>query len=125
MLCKNITVAKSKEVKTGWSNSRQIWQNLLRKIMAQKRCFANDDDDGDDDNDGDDDDDDTFLISSMATHIILLSSSSRSCTRTFSPSLHSMTLPENALRHWMSHPVAHSSNHVLGAHTAAGQDYYL
>jgi hypothetical protein len=28
---KKIIVAKSKEMKTGWSNSRQIWQNLLRK----------------------------------------------------------------------------------------------
>jgi hypothetical protein len=27
-----------KEVKTGWSNSRQIWQNLLRKAMDSKRA---------------------------------------------------------------------------------------
>jgi hypothetical protein len=35
-------------MKTGWSNSqwkRQVWQELLRKVMAQKGCFANDDDD--------------------------------------------------------------------------------
>jgi hypothetical protein len=30
------TVAKSKVVKTGWSNLRKFWQNLLRKLMAQK-----------------------------------------------------------------------------------------
>jgi hypothetical protein len=33
--CKEITVAISKEVKTEWSE-KQIWQNLLRKAMAQK-----------------------------------------------------------------------------------------
>jgi hypothetical protein len=32
---KNITVTKSKEVKTGW----QIWQTFLRRIMAQKGLF--------------------------------------------------------------------------------------
>jgi hypothetical protein len=37
---KRITVAKSKEVKTRWSNLRQIWQNLLRKAMAQKRAVV-------------------------------------------------------------------------------------
>jgi hypothetical protein len=40
LLCKKIIVAKSKEVKTGWSNSRQVWQNLLRKAMAQKGLFC-------------------------------------------------------------------------------------
>jgi hypothetical protein len=31
-----------------------MWQNLLRKAMAQKGCFAKDDDDDDDDDyDGD------------------------------------------------------------------------
>jgi hypothetical protein len=36
-LCKKkITVAKSKEVKIGWSNSRQNWHNHLRKASAQK-----------------------------------------------------------------------------------------
>jgi hypothetical protein len=30
-------VTKSKEVKTGWSNSRQIWQYLRRKVVAKKR----------------------------------------------------------------------------------------
>jgi hypothetical protein len=33
----NIAVAKSEVGKTGWSNSRQILQNFLRKAMAQKR----------------------------------------------------------------------------------------
>jgi hypothetical protein len=50
-LLKN-TVGKSKEEKPGRSNSRrngQIWQNVQRKAMAQKDCFANDDDDDDDD----------------------------------------------------------------------------
>jgi hypothetical protein len=37
ILYEEITVAKSKEVKTRWFNSRKIWQNLLRKVMAQKR----------------------------------------------------------------------------------------
>jgi hypothetical protein len=35
-------------VKTGRSNSRrnrQIWQNLLRKVVTQMGCFANDEDD--------------------------------------------------------------------------------
>jgi hypothetical protein len=44
LLCKRIIAAKSKEVKTGCSNTRKIWQNFLRKAMAQ-----NDDDDDDDD----------------------------------------------------------------------------
>jgi hypothetical protein len=42
LLCcsvKKITVAESKEVKTG-----QIWHNLLRKAAIQG-CFANDNDD--------------------------------------------------------------------------------
>jgi hypothetical protein len=40
-------VAKHKEVKTGWSNSqwnRKVWQNILRKAMAQEGMFCNDDD---------------------------------------------------------------------------------
>jgi hypothetical protein len=36
----NIIVVKAKEVKTEWSNSRQIWQNLLRKAVAQKAMFC-------------------------------------------------------------------------------------
>jgi hypothetical protein len=36
---KTITVAKSKELLTGWSNSRQIWHILLRKAAAQKGLF--------------------------------------------------------------------------------------
>jgi hypothetical protein len=42
---RKISVVNSKEVKTRWSNSRQnrqIWQDLLRKTMAQKGCFADD-----------------------------------------------------------------------------------
>jgi hypothetical protein len=54
LLFKKIIVAKSKEVKTGWSSSRQIWQNLLRKAVAQNAYFADDDDDDDDDEDEDD-----------------------------------------------------------------------
>jgi hypothetical protein len=42
-LCKKITVAKSKAVNTGWSNSIQIWQKPLRKAMAQKGLFDDDD----------------------------------------------------------------------------------
>jgi hypothetical protein len=38
LLCKKLTVAKSKELKPGWSN-KQIWQDLLRKGMAQKGLF--------------------------------------------------------------------------------------
>jgi hypothetical protein len=37
LLCKIIIVVKSKEVDTRWSN-------LLRKVMAQKGCFAYDED---------------------------------------------------------------------------------
>jgi hypothetical protein len=51
LLCKKNTVANSKEVKTGWFNSRrnkQVWQNLLRKAVAQMGCFAYDDDGNDD-----------------------------------------------------------------------------
>jgi hypothetical protein len=40
LLRKKIIVAKSKEVKTGRSNSRQSWQNLLRKPMAKKGAVA-------------------------------------------------------------------------------------
>jgi hypothetical protein len=43
LLYKKITVAKYKEVNTGWSSSRQIWQNILRKAMLKKGCFFNDD----------------------------------------------------------------------------------
>jgi hypothetical protein len=43
LLCKNITVAKSKEMTTGWSNSKQVWQNLQRKAVAQKSSLASDD----------------------------------------------------------------------------------
>jgi hypothetical protein len=39
LLYKKITAAKSKEVKAEWSNSRQVWQNLLRKTTAQKGLF--------------------------------------------------------------------------------------
>jgi hypothetical protein len=35
----------SKEVKTEWSNSRKIWQNLLRKAVALRGVFANGGDD--------------------------------------------------------------------------------
>jgi hypothetical protein len=42
LLCKKIIAAKSKEMKTRWSNTRQIWQNLLR---LKSGCFASDDDD--------------------------------------------------------------------------------
>jgi hypothetical protein len=31
-------IVKSKEVKIRWSNSRQIWENLLRMAMAKKRA---------------------------------------------------------------------------------------
>jgi hypothetical protein len=37
-----VAVAKSKEVKTGWFNSRrnrQVWQNFRREAMAQKRAL--------------------------------------------------------------------------------------
>jgi hypothetical protein len=47
LLCERSIVAKFKEVRTGWSKSRQIWQNLL----SQKGCFAATDDDDDDDDD--------------------------------------------------------------------------
>jgi hypothetical protein len=50
-LCNEITVAKPEEVKTGWFSSKQFWQNLLRKDMPQKGCFATNDDDDDDDDD--------------------------------------------------------------------------
>jgi hypothetical protein len=39
---KKITLAKSKVVETGWSTSRrnrQVWQNILRKAMAQTGLF--------------------------------------------------------------------------------------
>jgi hypothetical protein len=38
LLWKKKSVAKSKEVKTGWSNwNRHVWQDLLRKAMTQKK----------------------------------------------------------------------------------------
>jgi hypothetical protein len=37
-----IIFAISKEAKTKWSNSRQIWQNLVRRAVADKGRFAND-----------------------------------------------------------------------------------
>jgi hypothetical protein len=46
LLCKKDTLAKSEEVKTAWSDLRQIWQKLLRKAVTKKKgCFADDDDD--------------------------------------------------------------------------------
>jgi hypothetical protein len=39
-LCKKVIVAKSRQVKTTWFNSTQVWQNLLRKAVAQKRLFS-------------------------------------------------------------------------------------
>jgi hypothetical protein len=36
-----IIVVKPKEVKTGWSDTRQIWQNILRKDMAQTEGVPN------------------------------------------------------------------------------------
>jgi hypothetical protein len=38
--CKKKIVAESEEVNTGWSNSRQIWQSLLRKALTQKGLFC-------------------------------------------------------------------------------------
>jgi hypothetical protein len=35
-----LIVAKFKEVKTGWSNSRQIRQHLLKAAIAQKGLFC-------------------------------------------------------------------------------------
>jgi hypothetical protein len=49
LLCKKIIVSKYKEVKPGWFSSRPIWQNLLRKAVIPKVCFADDDDDDDGD----------------------------------------------------------------------------
>jgi hypothetical protein len=40
LLFKNITVAISKEVKTGQSDSRQIWQKLLRKLWLKRGLFC-------------------------------------------------------------------------------------
>jgi hypothetical protein len=48
---KNKNVAKSKEVRTGWSDSRQIWQKLQR---LKTGCFT--------DNYNDDDDDGELII---------------------------------------------------------------
>jgi hypothetical protein len=39
MLCNKITDVKSRETKSRWSDVRQIWQNLLRKALAQKGLF--------------------------------------------------------------------------------------
>jgi hypothetical protein len=47
LLYKKITVAKSKEVKTGWSNSRQnrqVWRNFYGRLQLKKGCFDDDDD---------------------------------------------------------------------------------
>jgi hypothetical protein len=40
LLCTKITAAKSKEVKIEWFNSREVWQNLLRKAVDQKEFFC-------------------------------------------------------------------------------------
>jgi hypothetical protein len=37
--CNQTVVSKSKEAKTSLSNSRQMWQKLLWKAMAQKGLF--------------------------------------------------------------------------------------
>jgi hypothetical protein len=50
LLCRIIIVAKTKRVKTGWSTSRRIWQNVLRKVEARKGGYIDiDDHDGDGD----------------------------------------------------------------------------
>jgi hypothetical protein len=36
-------------VKIGWSNSKEMWQHLLRNDMARKGSSTNDDNDDDDD----------------------------------------------------------------------------
>jgi transposase len=50
LLCKKkITVAKSKEVKSRWSNSRlyrQMWQNFEGRLWLKSGRFASDEDDG-------------------------------------------------------------------------------
>jgi hypothetical protein len=43
-LRERITVTKPREVTTGWSDSRKIWQNFLRKFIAQNGCVDDDDD---------------------------------------------------------------------------------
>jgi hypothetical protein len=43
LLCKKLLLRNPKKRKPD-----VIWQNLLRKTMAQKGCFVNDDDDDDD-----------------------------------------------------------------------------
>jgi hypothetical protein len=48
LLCKKNYIAKSKEVKTGWSTSRrnrQVCQNLQRRLWLKECCFAKGDDD--------------------------------------------------------------------------------
>jgi hypothetical protein len=46
LLCKKVTVAKSKEVKTGWSNSvDKSGRIFYGRTWLKKGCFANDDDD--------------------------------------------------------------------------------
>jgi hypothetical protein len=42
LLCKKFVVSKTREVKTGLSNSEYIWQNPLRKVVPQKDCFSSD-----------------------------------------------------------------------------------
>jgi hypothetical protein len=51
LLCRIIIVAKTKRVKTGWSTSRRIWQNVLRKAEARKRGYFVIDEDHDGDGD--------------------------------------------------------------------------
>jgi hypothetical protein len=58
LLCIKIIVAKSKNVRSEWSDSRhtgetrQIWQKFQRKAMAQKVLFDNYNDGDDDEEDG-------------------------------------------------------------------------
>jgi hypothetical protein len=35
-----IIIAAKTKVKTGWSNSRQIWQIILKKVTAQRGLFC-------------------------------------------------------------------------------------
>jgi hypothetical protein len=51
LFCEKIVVVKSREVKTGWSNSRHTWRDQVRNSVVKRDCFANDDDDNDN-NDG-------------------------------------------------------------------------
>jgi hypothetical protein len=46
LLCKTNTVAKSKEVKAGWSNSEKSGRIFQGRLWLKKKCcFATDDDD--------------------------------------------------------------------------------